>query len=503
MFKKSRLKIAVVTRANERGFSTVVALGIGLSLTLIGLMMVTRSQGDVATTSSQRAMVKSFNAAETGIVRFQTLIDRNRSIAVYPACGNSSLSDATPCSDTTNRSWFNSAAIPTSAPISISSDVSAAATRNWQNIDLANPSKGQYRLIDYTYDSVLKSATLTVEGRVEQNVGRGPSTTRLVVTVPIIPSALPAVLPGLWAQNFTVGNNPNSKIAATVLDASGIIGGTSFSPAADSRLTNLPTTPIPMTQPYPLSTTAATATKNNFPFPPLPGNTYARNLAGIPAANINTKPCINSSTALSYPQDGDVFTDASGVTNLGTYNSTDSASAPSRSGNYIYRFDPTCIPSISLSNNASLTLGNSVNQTVTLFTDGGINITNTATLESFSDGSGNAAGVTIYSNDDISLGNHTAFAPAEKLQVYVYGNRKVSLDNNVDMRGFLFAPDSIVTLANSGSFVGTVWAKKFSISNTATIYQNSLDVSKLTLTNYIQSSNQLGSISSWGRQQIN
>lgn len=503
MSMKSRLKIAVVTRTNERGFATVVALGIGLSLTLIGLMMVTRSQGDVSTTSSQRAIAKSLAAAETGIVRFQTAIDRNRAIAIYPACGNSSLSDATPCSDTTNPSWFNSAAIPTSATISPA--VSAAATRNWQDIDPATSSTGQYRLIDYTYDSVLKSATLTVEGRVEQNVGRGPSTTRLVVTIPIIPSALPAVLPGLWAQNFSAGNNPNIKIAATVLDASEIIGGASFLPTYNSLLRNLPSKPIPMNQPYPLSTTAATVTKNNFPFPPLPGNTYAGNLASIPAASINTKACINTNTTLSYPQDGDVFTDASGATNLGTYNSTDSASAPSRSGNYIYRFDPsTCGgKSLILTNSASLTLGNSINQTFTLFTDGAIDLRNSATLESFSDGSGNAAGVTIYSNDDISLGNHTAFAPSEKLQVYVYGNHQVTLNNNVDMRGFLFAPDSSVTLANSGSFVGTVWAKNFSTNNTASLYQNSLDVSQLTLTNYIESSNKIGSISSWGRQQIN
>ena len=503
MSMKSRLKIAVVTRANERGFATVVALGIGLSLTLIGLMMVTRSQGDVSTTSSQRAMAKSLAAAETGIVRFQTTIDRNRPIATYPACGNSSLSDATPCNDTTNLSWFNSAAIPTST--TISPDVSAAATRNWQNIDPANFNKGQYRLIDYTYDSILKSASLTVEGRVEQDVGRGPSTTRLVVTLPIIPSDLPAVLPGLWAQNFSL-NNPNVKVAATVLDASGIIGGTSFSPIYDSFLRNLPNTPIPMTQPYPLSTTAATVTKNNFPFPPLPGNTYAGNLAGIPAANINAEDCINigNSTTLSYPQDGDVFTDAFGAVNLGTYHSTDSASAPSRSGNYIYRFPSTCNgQSISLSNTASLTFGNSVNQTVRLFTDGAINVANSAILQSFSDGSGKAAGVTIYSNNDISLGNYTAFAPSEKLQVYVYGTHQVTLNNNVDMRGFLFAPGSNVALANSGAFVGTVWAKNFSASNTGSFYQNSLNVSQLTLTNYIHSSNQIGGINSWGRQQIN
>ena len=88
------------------------------------------------------------------------------------------------------------------------------------------------------------------------------------------------------------------------------------------------------------------------------------------------------------------------------------------------------------------------------------------------------------------------------MQIYVYGIRKVTLDNNVDMRGFVFAPDSTVLLANFGAFVGMIWAKNFSADNVANLYQNSLDVTQLTITNYIESSNKIGSISSWGRQQI-
>jgi Tfp pilus assembly protein PilX len=93
---------------SQQGFATVVALGLGLALTLIGVMMVTRSQSDVSTASSQRATAKSLAAAETGIVRFQTLIDRHRAIATYPACGDASFITTGTCSDTTNPSWFNS-----------------------------------------------------------------------------------------------------------------------------------------------------------------------------------------------------------------------------------------------------------------------------------------------------------------------------------------------------------------------------------------------------------
>ena len=507
---KHQLRAVFLHRANShnQGFAIVVALGLGLSLTLIGLMMMTRSQGDVSTASNQRATAKSLAVAETAIVRIQTLIDRNRAIATYPICGNASLSDTSPCSDTVNPSWFNKAAIHAGGA-TISSAVPSAATRNWQNIDAANPSKGQYRIIDYSYDDTAKAASLTIEGRVEQDIGRGPSITRLTVDIPIVSTAAAGGIPGLWAQSFSM-TNPGVKINAHVIDSyQQLTGGVSFAAAnsPDPHLGTLPNIPIPNLRPYTLSTTPAVVTVSNVPFPPLPGNTYPGQVATIPAANMNNKACIQITTEeIKYPEDGDIFTDAAGI--RGTYRTTDSATAPSMSGNYAYRF-PNCYGgSISLNNTGSVTFGKSIDQTFSLFLDANLTTANTGTIKPFPldtiPNSTNSAAIIIYSDGDINLNNAAALAPPEKFQIYNYGVHNITTANVGDIRGFIFAPESTVTSNNAGSFIGAVWAKRFSSSNFGSVYQANLDASKLKVTApSTGSKNKMGGISSWDRQQVN
>ncbi len=505
---KPQLKINLVFHADGRnqGFATVVALGLGLSLTLIGVMMITRSQGDVSTVTSQRAISKSFAAAETGIVRFQTLIDRNREIAILPACGNASLSNTTPCSDATNPSWF--------VPPLPTPDVTAAATRAWKNIDPANPNRGQYRLIDYTYDVTTQVGTLIVEGRVEQNTGRGASTTRLAVTIPISTTAVGGAVsgvPGLWAQSFYMGN-PAVQINANILDSSQVIGGKTFAAsnnAPDDYLGKIPILPLPNTPPpYDRTTTVPIVTPFNVPFPPLPGVTYAGQVASIPAANMNNKPCIQITTEtpeLNYPVDGDVFTDAAGT--VGTYHTTDAATAPSMSGNYAYRFPNGCGGSMSFNQTSSVIFGKSVNQTFSLFLDGNLTMANTGTIKPFplntNPTASDSAALIIYINGDVNLNNSAGLSPPEKFQLYIYGVRNMTTANVGNFRGFIFAPESTVTSNNTGAFIGAVWTKNFS-SSLGSVYQSDLDATKLKVTVPTTGSKpRMGNISSWTPQQVN
>lgn len=535
-----RLKQVLIrcAKLGSQGSTTVIAVGIGLAMTMIGMVMMTRSQGDVSTVSGQRATAKSLAASETGIVRLQTFIDRYRAIATYPACGDSSLLTTGTCTDTTNPSWFNPSAIPnlsasgsssgssgstscttaspspspspspSSSPGSVSSLVASAATQNWQNIDPANLGKGQYRLIDYTYGSGV--GTLTIEGRVDQQgVGRGPSTTRLEITMPItstIGTTGAAPTAGLWAQDFGFSNS-KAQVAANVLDSSGCGGSgqTSFLPTYASFSYNLPITPIPSTVPYPLSGTISTVTTKQTAFPPLPGNTYTGQLATFPPANINTKSCISSSakTDVVYPQPGDIFTDTTGATNQGTYNSSDLPTAPSGLGTYIYRFDASCGgKSIAFSSTGGLKLGTSVNQTFILFLDGQLSTSNSGGVSGYTDGS-NESTVIIYSNADIKITNGGSITAPDKLQIYNYGSNLITLTNTGDIRGFVFAPQSEVKLTNKGSMIGAVWTQRFSSSNEGGVYQSIFDDSKLQVKLGNGGSNTLGNISSWNRKPIN
>lgn len=522
------------SQSNSDGFATVVALGIGLTLVLIGAMMMTRSQADVNTVSSQGSTAKSLANAETGLVRFETFIYNNRPIATYPACGDSSFFNTGTCTDNSNPSWFNSSSIPNASSSSSSSSpsssstttcsaspspspspspsssstttsISSAVSQNWQNIDPADASKGQYRLIDYTYANGV--GTLTVEGRAGQQTA-GTAINRLAVTIPITSVATTsAPFAGLWAQDFKF-TNTKAQVAANVLDSSGCSSTSqqAYLPTYTGFSYNLPTQPIPTTKPYPLSATASTATKNQIPFPPLPGNTYAGQIATIPAANINNKSCISSSasTDVVYPQPGDVFTDAAGIVKQGSYSSSDLATAPSGSGTYFYRLDASCGgKSISFSSTGGLKLGTTTNQNIILFLDGQLNTSNTGGVSGYTDGSGNAAGVIIYSNANISITNGGSVTSPEKLQIYNYGSNTISLTNTGDIRGFIFAPNSTVNLTNKGSIVGAVWAQSFSSSNEGGVYQGIIDPSQLKVQLGTGATNKLGGITSWNRQTAN
>jgi hypothetical protein len=389
--------------------------------------------------------------------------------------------------------------------------VSSAVTRDWQNIDPSDGRKGQYRLVDYTYTSGV--GTLTVEGRIDQQgVGRGPSTTRVEVTIPIASgsgssSTNPVGIPGLWTQSFTL-DNINVPLATNIIDASGCVSGsTSFANANLNYqlLKNIPISPLPTSAPYPLSSTPGTVTVKNLAFPPLPGGTYTGQIATFPAANFNNKSCITigDNTNITFPQAGDIFTDETGATQLGTYNSSDAATAPSQSGTYIYRISNCYGASISLNNTGGIRFGTSANQTFIIFLDGSLTTANTGTVSAYASGGNNAA-LIIYSNGNINLNNAAALAPPEKMQIYNYGANNIVLANTGDIRGFLFAPQSNVRSDNAGSFIGAVWSKSYTAANYGGVYQANIDTSKLKIPMTVSvTTNKLGNISSWSRKQVN
>jgi hypothetical protein len=170
--------------STQQGFALPIAIGLGITIMLISLSIIVRSHSDNETASAQRSNVRGLNAAEVGIERFQSLINRYRGIAKYPAFG------AAP-------SWQSPTGISTlssNCSSGSATDISNAATTDWQAIDPTDANKGQYRLVSYTYDAITKQGALIVEGRNSLN----PSTTRLEIKIPVILAASP--VPGLWVK---------------------------------------------------------------------------------------------------------------------------------------------------------------------------------------------------------------------------------------------------------------------------------------------------------------
>ncbi|MGB3206694.1 MAG: hypothetical protein WBB28_17045 [Crinalium sp.] len=230
-----KLKIHILSRSTEQGFAMIAALGIGLVMFLVGLTMVVRSQGDQTTATAQKSTATAMSAAEIGVSRYQSFINTNREIAIYPDCvatrtksGNNWV-----CSDSgnTTKSWANASALTFSSCTSLANTI-ASSNQNisWTNVDPTDATKGQYRLVSYTYGPTAGSTpgtgVLVIEGRANQQGSGatatndvGTSTTRLQVSIPVLQSkVIPFPFPGMWAKT-TINTG---KVAANILAPCGV-----------------------------------------------------------------------------------------------------------------------------------------------------------------------------------------------------------------------------------------------------------------------------------------
>ncbi len=191
---------------STQGFVLPLAMGFGLVVVLIGTTMILRSQTDRTAASSQTMTVLGLTAAETGIGRIQALMNRNRAIAIYPACPEATAASCkTPNPDNPpNITWKNPKDIEGLGKCTGSADeVKQAATRTWKDI----PGGGQYRLFDYTYDDVTSRGLLIVEGRANPNAAANVPVTRLQVGVSVFDVSPQQPVPALWLTD----NSPLNK----------------------------------------------------------------------------------------------------------------------------------------------------------------------------------------------------------------------------------------------------------------------------------------------------
>ncbi|WP_206758188.1 hypothetical protein [Leptolyngbya sp. FACHB-16] len=237
-----------------------VAIGFGLAILMVTTAMLSRSQTDTMSANSQEAIGSSLNVAEGGLARVQSFINNNRSVSTYNlsswASTRSTMSTGPSCgtSNTTDIVAF------------------ANAARTWQNLDPTNPSKGQYRVVDYTYassdptrpNSAPGIGTLQVEGRLTNR----SSVNSLRVTIPIQAGDLSGVpIPGLWLSGGATGNN---SIKGNVVTNDCSVGLSSFQTTGVDPSTNEPyrayytTMQLPPLPPQPAANQLNTLPPNAF-----------------------------------------------------------------------------------------------------------------------------------------------------------------------------------------------------------------------------------------------
>jgi Tfp pilus assembly protein PilX len=413
-----KLAIALITRSDNKGFALPIVMGIGLIIVLLGAVMMVRSQGDRVTASTQKATTQGLSAAETGVTRYQSLVNNNRAIAAYPDCSGTRDSSGT-CPDSgSTGSWSNATSISglTSCSGGNPTTVSSNSTSQWQDIDSSDSSRGQYRLISYSYlsdagsgTSTPGTGTLIVEGRVNQSGSGssaskdvGTSTTRLQVKIPVQTGDINNIpIPGLW---LTEGGTGNNTIDADVLLNDCTVNLSDIT-ITSGRTKNYTTLGFPS---LPTKPTFISSPNNQ-----VLGTINSSNMTALGATDIG-----GSHKRLTLPRTGD------------TANS---------SGIYEYS-----VTSIDIPQNSELLI--TPGQKVKLYLDNGIT----------------SGGNIIHNCDGVSNCKPTDF------QIYGYGGSgtEICTNGNNYVEAFIFAPNYSVGVAGSGSSVGgikgSVWAKGWS-----------------------------------------
>jgi hypothetical protein len=249
MTSKLSYSSACVHRRSDSGFALPIALGVGLFLIIVAASVILRSQQQQVDAIAQKQTASSLSAAEVGVSRIQNLLTRYRAASLYPACANSSGST---CDAGAAPTWNNASAIPGLStacpkdnPVAPADKVKEAATKDWQPLDSTDATKGQYRLVDYSYSTPGKpdgQGTLKVQGRAGTANGASSAIAQLSVTIPV--QVISSYVPGLWAKTSVRTGTIKANILETCTGTIETSSGTGFSLArSDFPMPNAPALP--------------------------------------------------------------------------------------------------------------------------------------------------------------------------------------------------------------------------------------------------------------------
>ena len=210
-----KLKLALISYASEKGFALPVVIGMGLIMTLIGMTMIMRSQGDQVTAVAQKGTAQSVATAEAGIAQVLSFINSVRIVA-----------------DKDLKNWQNAYDKSYVGGCSDVPDAIKYANKNWITI---NGKKDRFKIEDYDYSS--GEGTLKVKAK--SNLNKTPSITVLEVTIPV--KSQSSSVPGLFVKQANLSNNEidgnvlisGCDLSGSNIDKSNVNGQVSHSPFAD------------------------------------------------------------------------------------------------------------------------------------------------------------------------------------------------------------------------------------------------------------------------------
>ncbi|GAB4234782.1 MAG: hypothetical protein Kow0049_18890 [Stanieria sp.] len=221
------IKTIIIRRSKDKGFAVPFAIMLGLIMILLATVNIVKSNEEDLTAIGQRGTSKALTAAEAGIAYYQSLINKNRVIAVRNRTddpGWITNTDTIPDIDFYTTTPANCSANGFSEANGFGSDaVADNATDDWRDVP---EGIGQFRLINYTYAppasaNDLGTGTLIVEGR-DRDTDQDASVTRLQVQFDVKPGIssggtgditddLNSFDPALWLGSETLtlntGNN--------------------------------------------------------------------------------------------------------------------------------------------------------------------------------------------------------------------------------------------------------------------------------------------------------
>jgi hypothetical protein len=197
----------------ERGFALPLGIAVGLIMLILAITMIIRSNQTQVTSLSQRQTNSSLSAAETGVAKFQALLNQYRDYATYSYCPAAGSPCGLSWTDFTNQVRSRVGCGSYTQPTDI-----AVRHETWQNITVVGqPDPGRYRLVEYRYTANDPTnpnrangvGTMVVEGEALYPDGSGTGAiTRLTVKIPVVVDA--QVYPALTTQGSpTPATSPN------------------------------------------------------------------------------------------------------------------------------------------------------------------------------------------------------------------------------------------------------------------------------------------------------
>jgi hypothetical protein len=210
--KTSRKHLQV--KAGERGFALPLSIGVGISLLLLGSLMIARSNVDQVTAVAQVQSAAALSVAEAGVARTLSMLNSPDNARLLTRSYDSNRGDASEYlgADQILRSGDESATI-TNEWDDPASNCSAPSGASFATLTSGvvgtGANQGNYRVLAYRYNAATEIGSLLVEGTF-----RG-STSRVQVSVSARNRTASGSngFPGLYAlTSINLGNNDVLKV---------------------------------------------------------------------------------------------------------------------------------------------------------------------------------------------------------------------------------------------------------------------------------------------------